>query len=153
MKFRLDLDPSLTEVEIVVRSPKLDSEIVRLQEMLEQMLGSAPSLTFYKDRQAYYFPLEDLLFFETENEHVVAHTATDAFQVEERLYELEELLPRYFVRCSKSCIVNTQQIYSVSRNLSSSSLILFRHTHKEIYASRHYARTLRDQLEQAHIKR
>jgi DNA-binding LytR/AlgR family response regulator len=77
---------------------------------------------------------------------VFAHTAGDAFKVKHRLYELEEILPRVFVRVAKGTIVNTKQIYAINRNLTASSRISFPNTHKHIYVSRHYYKTLREKL-------
>lgn len=59
---------------------------------------------------------------------------------------LEEILPSEFVRASKSTIVNINNIYSMTRNLSSSSLVEFQNTHKKIYVSRHYYKSLKDKL-------
>jgi DNA-binding LytR/AlgR family response regulator len=97
----------------------------------------------------YYLPAEHILFFETQDEQVYAHTARDVYRIKRRLYELERELPRVFVRVSKSAIVNTARIYSVTRDFtgfSSVSQAHFRDTQKTIYISRRYAATLRDAL-------
>jgi len=107
---------------------------------------SAPKLTFYKGAQEFYLPLEEILFFETDGEQIHAHTANDAFRVKHRLYELEEILPHYFVRAAKGTIVNTTQIYAINRNLTASSQVKFAGTHKHIYVSRHYYSSLKDKM-------
>jgi DNA-binding LytR/AlgR family response regulator len=107
---------------------------------------SGPKITFYQKNQEYYFPTEEILFFETEGEHVNAHTAKDVYQIKYRLYELEQILPRFFVRTAKSTIVNVRQIYSITRSLTSSSLVQFAGSHKQVYASRYYYGELRRRL-------
>ena len=67
------------------------------------------------------------------------NTTTDT-----KLYELEEILPRKFVRISKSSIVNSDKIYSIQKNLTASSLIEFKNTHKQIYVSRSYYKLLKN---------
>lgn len=96
---------------------------------------------------------EDILFFETDGGMIYAHTVDDVFQTKYKLYELEELLPRTFLRISKSAIVNTDKIYSIHRNLTASSLIAFQHTHKEIYVSRSYYKLLKSKLEEKRLGR
>ncbi len=64
------------------------------------------------------------------------------YKVRYKLYELEELLPEYFMRISKSTILNTNKIYSISKNLTASSIIEFQNTHKKAYVSRHYYKQL-----------
>lgn len=63
-------------------------------------------------------------------------------------YELEEFLPRYFMRISKSTILNTNKVYSIQRNLTASSVIEFQNTHKQIYVSRYYYKPLKNKLEE-----
>jgi len=133
-----------TEDEIIIRCGRVDESVQKLQAYIQNM--SAPKLTFYKETQEYYLPLEEILFFETEGEQIYAHTSNDAFRVKHRLYELEELLPHYFVRVAKGTIVNTMQIYAINRNLTASSQVKFAGTHKQIYVSRHYYSSLKEKM-------
>ena len=144
LKLRIEISDGSTEDEVVIRCGRVDETVQKLQEYILSL--SAPKLTFYKGTQEYYLPLEELLFFETEGEQVFAHTANDAFLVKRRLYELEELLPRSFARISKGTIVNTLHIYSINRNLTSSSQIRFTGSHKHIYVSRHYYQALKEKM-------
>ena len=144
MKLKIEIgEPQ--ETEIIIRCGRVDEDIRKLQEYILSL--SKPKLTFYKGAQEYYLPIEDVLFFETEGEQIFAHTANDTFKVKRRLYELEETLPYYFIRAAKGTIVNTTRIYSINRNLTSSSQIRFAGTHKQIYVSRHYYGALREKME------
>jgi len=144
LKLRIELTDGSVEDEVVVRCSRVDDNVQKLQEFILSL--SAPRMTFYKGSKEYYIPLEDILFFETEGEQVFAHTSGDAFKVKHRLYELEEILPRIFVRAAKGTIVNTKQIYAINRNLTSSSKISFPNTHKNIYVSRHYYKSLKGKM-------
>lgn len=95
--------------------------------------------------------LDDILFFETDENGISAHTRTDAYQVKYKLYELEELLPRFFMRVSKSAILNTNHIYSINRNLTASSVVAFLNTHKQVYVSRYYYKPLIGKLEEKRL--
>lgn len=148
MKVHIEVTDGLTESEVVIRCAQVDEHIRQLCRLLREQDGTAPKIVFYKENREYYFPPEDVLFFETEGEHVYAHTENDAFRTHLRLYELENLLPRAFVRMAKSTIVNTEKIYSVTRNITSASLIQFSGTHKQIYASRYYVGELRQRLQE-----
>ena len=66
---------------------------------------------FYKGNTEYYIAVDNILFFETDNGQINAHTRDDIYQVKYKLYELENILPGYFMRISKSAILNTKQIY------------------------------------------
>jgi len=149
VKLRIEISDDKTEDEVIIRCGRVDDTIQKLQEYILSM--SAPKLTFYKGTKEYYMPLEEILFFETEGEQIHAHTIGDSFKVKHRLYELEEKLPRNFVRASKGTIVNISKIYSINRNLTSSSQIRFTGTHKQIYVSRHYFRALKEKMDERSV--
>ena len=149
LKLRIEVTGDLPESEVVIRCGRVDDEVRKLQEYVLSL--AAPKLTFYKGTQEFYLPLEEVLFFETDGEQIHAHTANDAFRVKRRLYELEEMLPHYFVRAAKGTIVNTSRIYAINRNLTSSSQIRFTGTHKQIYVSRHYFKALKEKMEERSV--
>ena len=144
MKLRIEIIEGSTENEVIIRCGRVDDAVQKLHAYILDM--SAPKIVFYKGAQEYYLPLEDVLFFETEGEQVYAHTANDAFRVKYRLYELEALLPRIFARAAKGTIVNTSRIYAINHNLTSSSQIRFNGTHKQIYVSRYYYKSLKEKM-------
>ena len=149
MKLRIELTDGAAEDEVVVRCNRVDGNVQKIQEFISNL--SAPKMTFYKNSLEYFFPIEDVLFFETDGEQVFAHTQTDAFKVKHRLYELEEILPAAFIRAAKGTIVNTKQIYAIDRNLTSSSKVNFTGTHKNIYVSRHYFKPLKEKINQRSV--
>lgn len=75
-----------------------------------------------------------------------AHTADRIFTCEYRLYELEELLPGSFMRISKSSIANLDLAYSITRNLTASSVMEFRGSAKKAFVSRAYFKAVTDRL-------
>lgn len=103
---------------------------------------------FYKNDIKYYLNLNDILFFETSENSVEAHTEKEVYKIKYRLYELEEILLNNFVRVSKSTILNVNQIYSINRNLTSSSLVQFYKSYKQVYVSRNYNKILKQRLEE-----
>lgn len=146
MKIRIELVNDLTEDEVLIRCGRVDDTIQKIHQYILEQSQSIPKITFYKQNQEFYFPINDVYFFETEGEHIYAHTANDAYLIKYRLYELEEMLPRNFARAAKSTIVNIMQVYSITRNLTASSLVQFIDSHKQVYVSRLYYQELRRRL-------
>lgn len=79
---------------------------------------------------------------------VKAHTRDEIFMTKNRLYELEQILPYYFCRISKSAIVNVKEIYSISKNITASSKIEFKDTYKYVFVSRGYFKPLKNKIEE-----
>ncbi|BDF32713.1 MULTISPECIES: LytTR family DNA-binding domain-containing protein [Extibacter] len=148
MKIRIEIEDNLKEAEIIIRSSVLDEEVQKIQRAVADIVSMEQRLVFYKGDTSYYLPLEDVLFFETEESEVHAHTRKEIYRTKYRLYELEEMLPGYFMRVSKSTILNTRKIYSMTKSLPASCTVEFQGTHKQAYVSRYYYKPLKDRLEE-----
>lgn len=148
MKIRIEIDEDITSDEIIIHCKQLTPEILQIQEAISQMTDQKQLLTFFKNDTEYYFPLDEILFFETDTNGICAHTIDDIYLTHYKLYELEEILPGQFMRISKSAILNTKKIYSITKNLSSFSIVQFQNTHKQVSVSRNYYRPLKYKLEE-----
>ncbi|WP_026888981.1 LytTR family DNA-binding domain-containing protein [Clostridium beijerinckii] len=146
MKIRVELDNEIKENEVIIKCNELNEEVRNIQIMLGEMLSEKKHITFYKGETEYYLSLKEILFFETEESGICAHTINNIYNVKYKLYELEELLPGYFMRVSKSTILNTNHIYSITKSISSSSRVEFQNTHKQVYVSRYYYKPLKIKL-------
>lgn len=143
MKVRIELDDSVNEAEITIKVSKISDEILQLQQYLQNR-DFEP--IFYKNQQEYYFELSNILFFESYDNKIYAHTKQEVYEVKYKLYELEKNLPNYFMRISKSGILNTKQIYSLLKSFSNTAEVEFFDTHKKIHISRQYYGALKDKL-------
>lgn len=148
MKIRIELDESLFEEEVIIRCRNLTDQVQQIQRILSDSKFSRNKMEFTKGETQYFLSLKDILFFETDGGMVAAHTAQDMFQTRLKLYELEDILPGYFMRISKSAILNTELVYAINRNLAASSVVEFQQSHKQVYVSRNYYKALISKLEE-----
>ena len=153
MKINIEVDTSLADSEVIIRCPEISTDIMEIQKMLTEISAGKNGLVFYKKDKEFYFPVNKILFFETSENGIDAHTADDIFRVHQKLYELEELLSSYFLRVAKSTILNTRAVYSVTRNITSSSIVEFRGTVKKVYVSRNYYKALKEMLDDKTLRR
>lgn len=142
MKIRIELEPELSEDEVIIRASSITPEITRLENLIGESVRGNQAVEFYKGDSRVYINLEEILFFETTDDGISAHSADDCFEVKYKLYELENMLPMSFMRVSKSTIINTREIFSIERNLYASSEVSFRNTFKKVFVSRHYYKAL-----------
>ncbi len=143
---RIEIDPSASIPEVTIKCAEVNSEVVGLQKLIAESNAQGSQISFYKDEAEYFFPINKILFFETEDGVIRAHTATEEFEVKYKLYELEEKLPAYFIRISKSTILNAHKVYSLTKNLTGASKVEFQGTYKIVYCSRNYYKSLKDSL-------
>lgn len=147
MKITVDIDKNCIEDEIVIKCSQINEDILNLQKLVSSFNYSSIEIELFKDNIEFYENIENILFFETENDVVKANTRNKIFTTKRRLYELEHILPHYFCRISKSAIVNVKEIYSITKNITASSKIEFRNTHKIIFVSRGYFKPLKSKID------
>lgn len=147
MKINLEVDERLMDTEITIRTPDVNDQINRLMKEITEQFKEQPKIAFYQEGIRYFIDLENILFFETVDRKVCAHTADSTYSVSLKLYELEESLPLTFIRSSKSTIVNLKQIFSVDHSLRR-NLVRFRNSHKQLYVSRAYYQEFKRQLDE-----
>lgn len=146
MKISIEIDDSVDECEVIIKSKEVNSEVAGIQKALSNLASTKGEIVFVKEDTEYYFGVDKILFFETEANRVMAHTANDCYEVKRKLYELEELLPAYFLRVSKSTILNTRKVFGLTRNVTASSKVDFAGSQKSVYVSRNFYKPLKEML-------
>ena len=151
MKIRIEIVPPEDE-EIIIRVSELNQTVKRIQQSVTEIVSGKSTLALYKNDAQFFVELNQILFFETDESGVCAHTAKEVFETRSKLYELEEILPASFMRVAKSTILNANHVYSITRNLTASSEVEFKNTHKKVYVSRNYYKALMAKLEEKRFR-
>ena len=146
MKVKIEIDDGLSEEEVVIRCPGLSDSVIALQNYISKQGKGRRCLSLKNGETEFYVPMKELYFFETEGRQLMAHTADRIFSCGYKLYELEELLPGSFMRISKSTIANLDFVYSITRNLTASSVMEFAGSKKKALVSRAYFKVVTDRL-------
>ena len=144
MKIHVEIAEDMPDNEIIIRCKSAPKNLQQIENLLKN--NELSNLAFYKDNDEHYISISEIIFFETDGDAVYSHTNEDSYRIKLRLYELEEILPPAFVRISKSAIINVSHISSINRSISSSSLVNFYKSHKQVYVSRRYYKGLKYSL-------
>ncbi|APU72304.1 hypothetical protein BI355_2010 [Companilactobacillus crustorum] len=147
VRIKLDISADYSEKEIIIKTNKKDDEVEDIIKHLQAVESKFNHLNGYIDETVYSLQLREILFFETNERNVYAHTVDNAFLIHYRLYELEENLPDDFLRVSKSSILNVNEILSLTRSVTG-NLVKFKNTYKQIYVSRRFLKELKNKLNQ-----
>ena len=145
MKLKIEIAPD-AEDELILRCRERSERIAELERTLGELLKNDGTLALSIGNTEYYLAPAEILFVETDGGHVSAHTVAGMYRSEKKLYELEALLPRAFLRVSKSCILNAERVESIARNLTGASEVRFRGSSKRVYVSRAYYKLLKDRI-------
>ena len=150
MKLKIEIDTVKPE-EVVIYAHEINENVRRLQVAIGAALSSEGELALKNGESELYLPYREVLFFETAENRVWAHTAKNCYSCPLRLNELEELLPRTFARASKCCVVNTAGIRSLKRSPTGIAEAAFYETEKTIYISRMYYKAIRTIIEETRL--
>lgn len=148
MKVIVNVDENCIEEQVIINCHELNENIINIQKTISAMENQSLKIELKQGEKEFYIDVGEILFFETDNNQVMAHTANEIFLTCSKLYELEKILPWYFSRISKSAILNVKKVYAITRNLTASSLIEFEGTPKHVYVSRAYYKPLKEKLEE-----
>ncbi|PTK42850.1 LytTR family transcriptional regulator, partial [Staphylococcus nepalensis] len=72
------------------------------------------TLTGKENDKTYRFPIEDFLYIRSEQRKLFAYTTSHRLHIQQRFYQLEQSLPKDFIRISQSEIINMHNIKHVS---------------------------------------
>ena len=110
MRVRFEQVDSKEQESALIRAAEKTADILNAIDLLENGSGG---ITVTKDRSTYFCKLTQIYYAESVDKHTYVYTRDDCFESRGRLYELEEKLGTYYVRISKSMIVNLRKIQNV----------------------------------------
>lgn len=144
LKVLLDIDRDYKETKVIIETPALDASV---QEVLDFIKGRDTEFLVGKvDEMQHILKPQDIHFFHTENDSVLAVNANGSYKLKEKLYELEDILPsNKFIRLSKSVIANLHELSRFEASFNGTLCVYFKSGVKE-YVSRTYVSAIKDAL-------
>ena len=142
MDIRLELDPALSEPQVVVRAPAMTPEVENLLARLE----GPETLLGFREGEAVPLQTGDILRFYGEDKGVLAQTERGTYTVHQRLYELEQrFVAHRFARISHSEIVNLKKVTALDLTLTGTIRVTLADG-TVCWASRRYVRRIKEVL-------
>lgn len=150
MKLKIEIEDGI-EKELILRSPVIDDEVIRIRSALEQITATSGEIALKTSGGEIFVSYSELYFFEVSGDKTFAHTKNDCFVCPLHLFELEDMLPRSFCRASKSILVNSAKIRSLTRSATGIGEATFAGTEKKVFISRMYFKAVREVIEEMRL--
>ena len=115
MKVNLEQVKSKEEEEAIIKAVTVTDEITGAIELLE---GGSKGIAVIKDDQVHIIKASAVYYIESVDKKTFVYTKDVCYDCKYRLYELETMLGGYFMRCSKSMIINLKKVRNVKSQLS-----------------------------------
>lgn len=146
MKVECKISAEYTEPYAVLHINKMTETVAEIISMLEKENANALTLVATKDRKTYFLKPEDISLVRTEGREIVCYDKLKKrYILDKPLYELENLLDRYFVRISKSAIVNINQINHVEASFNGTMELVMKNGVTD-YISRSFRKGFKERL-------
>lgn len=144
MKIDIDIDKRYEEIQVILRSNEMNNETI---EILEKLKTTKNKYILGKlDKKVYILDVKDIYFFYSENQKIFVETEDFRYEVDDRLYEIEENFKNTsFIRVSKFSIVNLKKVKNIDMSFSGNLTINFINGKKESI-SRRYISKIKDYL-------
>ncbi|MDJ1505449.1 LytTR family DNA-binding domain-containing protein [Xanthocytophaga agilis] len=125
--------------------------ISQLNQLLTQFIPKKEifSLTVKCGDRFMVIPLEDVSYFQADDRYVFLYTLGSQHYITDlTISMLEEKLPEYFIRISRSVIVNYKQVREIQRYFAGKLVVLMRDkTESRLQTGSHYLNNLKKRME------
>ena len=132
MKLELNIDEKVKETLVVVSANKIDKEVQNLINYIEY---SSEYLIVIVEDKAYVIDIDEIIRVYIENRKTFVATLKDTYVVKKKLYEVENMVTRNFIKISQSEIANIKFIKNL--DFSNTGTIVIKYKNSDIsYVSR-----------------
>ena len=142
MKYTIIIDKNREEEVIVYAKEKSE-----LTEKIERLVSdnNLEFIGYDKNGEGVKLTVEEIYCFTAEDNKIFAITEKEKLRLKCRLYQLEEVLPEYFVKINQSCVANIRKIARFDTSVSGTLMIKFKNGYKD-YVSRRQMKAVKERL-------
>ena len=139
MKFKLIIDKTAEEGEIIVRVHEPSSLTEQIEALVLQHTG-LDRIAAYSDEEMKLLSLSQIECITVlDGKTYAIDTHNRKYRLRQRLYELEAQLPSFFIRINKSTLANEKQIERFAATFSGAVDAVFRCGYREYVSRRCFA--------------
>ena len=125
MKVELNIDKKFVETIVTISTNKVNDEIQNLVNYIE---NKEDYFTGISDGKVRILNTEDIIRVYVEERKVYVVTVEGRFIVRKKLYEVQSMLTKDFIKISQSEIANVKYIYSLDLGLRGTIIIKYKNS-------------------------
>lgn len=144
MKLHIEVDEDIEETSITIQTGKIDRKLSELIDYIEQM-KQPRQVQGRRGKEVYLIDVEDVFRFYIVDKTLMMETKNGEYTNQKRLYQIEEIVTKSFIKISKSEIVNFDYVDHLS--FTHKGLVQIYMKNGEItYSSRRYLNDIKERL-------
>lgn len=141
MKCTVILD-NTREEEIIIYAHQKNELIDEIERMV---MGATQQITGFLNEEIIKLDTNDVFCFIIENAKLYAVCESKKYLVKTRLYNIEEMLDKNFVKINQSCIANISKIKKFDSSISGTLKVIFKNGYTD-YVSRRNIKNIKERL-------
>ena len=143
MDIEVIIDNKYSNPKVTIYTDKMSDEISSIINIIKNENNS--KIYGFLDNELYFINFEDVFLLYSENGKVYAKTSKNSYLLKFRLYQLEEMLDKNFIRISNSEIINIKKVKNLDFAMIGTIKINFING-TYTYASRRFIKKIKDYL-------
>lgn len=141
MKCTVILDKTREE-EIVIYAHQKNEMIFEIERMAQE---KPLQLTGFLNEEIVRLELQDIYCFTVEGGRLYAIGENEKYLIKARLYNIEEILDKNFIKINQSSIANVKKIQKFDASISGTLKVIFKNGHTD-YVSRRNIKNVKERL-------
>lgn len=134
-----NISDKFKETKIIIESPNLSNEVQNFINYIENINDFPNQIVARKNNNIHFIDLKSIICFFSENKYNYLRTIDGTYKIKYKLYELEELLNNQkFIRISKSCIINIDQVKYFNIGILNTILVELKDNTKEVVTKKYF---------------
>lgn len=118
IKVNTNISKEFDGITINVNAPEFTGELQKILNNLLTISSEKEEIVATKNNEIFLLKSKDVFYFYSDEKFNYAKTKDNTYRVKEKLYELEEQLPKNkFIRISNSCIINVEKTKSFDASI------------------------------------
>lgn len=130
-----DISKEHKNIEVIIKAPEMTEEVQQIANTVMKATSSKKQIIATRENRIYILYIKEITEFYSEEKSNFCKTKNGKFKIKEKLYELEEILDKNFIRISNSCIINLNYVESFDSSITGTIEVIFKDSTKE-YVSR-----------------
>lgn len=143
IKIFTNISKEFKETTLTITAPVLTEEI---QGIIEYASNSkVPSkIMANKNNEIYFIKIEDIICFFSQDKYNYIRTKDGIYRLKYKLYEIEEVFnSKDFIRISKSCIININQVKCFDTNTLGTLIVKLNDNTQEVVSKRNVSQIMK----------
>ena len=143
IKIFTNISKEFKETTLTITAPVLTEEI---QGIIEYASNSkVPSkIMANKNNEIYFIKIEDIICFFSQDKYNYIRTKDGIYRLKYKLYEIDEVFnSKDFIRISKSCIININQVKCFDTNTLGTLVVKLNDNTQEIVSKRNVSQIMK----------